>query len=53
MYPVFFCKKNWIESYVSLSENKDDKEEIILTEGNNKLSFEIWIGDSGASSPHG
>ena len=28
----------------------DDKKETILTEGYNKLSSEIWIGDSGASS---
>ena len=51
MYPLFFLKNNHcIESYVSLSENEDDKKETILTEGYDKLSFEIWIVDSGASS---
>ena len=50
MYPVFFLEKGqWVESYVSLSENKDDKTEIILTEGYDKLSSDIWIGNSGAS----
>ena len=43
-------KKQWIESYVSLSENEDDEKEIILTEGYDKLSSEIWIGNSGSSS---
>ena len=41
MYPVFFWKNNQVESYVSLSENKDDKKEIILTEGYDKLSSEM------------
>ena len=42
MYPVFFLKNNQlIEIYVSLSENKDDKKETILTEGYDKLSSEM------------
>ena len=51
MYPVFFLKNDkWVESYMSLSKDKKNKPEIILTKGYKKLSPEIWIGDSGVGS---
>ena len=51
MNPVFFLQNDQlVESYMRLSKEKNDKPEIILTKGYDKLSPEIWIGNSGAIS---